>query len=112
MANIDFVISGGVTDTSAIVASKLAYSLPVSEPQLKVMRLDYDGANYVVTVNGKQISTTTKTGNWAFINNLMIGSDGDSVGYLRGYIPEILVYKNIIIFPYIYGILNKVFKCS
>lgn len=96
MANVDFVISGGVTDTSAIVASKLSYSLPASESQLRVLRLDYDGANYKVTVNGNLISSIVKTGNWSFINNLMIGSDGDSVAFLRGYIPEILIYKNML----------------
>ena len=94
MASIDFTITGGVTDNSAIVSSKLNYTLPTAESELKILRVDYTGSTYSSYINGSFVTSSSATGNWAFIYNMMMGSDSDSSDYFYGYIPELLIYKN------------------
>ena len=96
MANeLEFIISGGITDTSAIIRSKIKFTQQLlEESKLCVMRLEYDGITLKSYGNSVLNTTTSGTGNWVYVNNMILGSDGDNVSFLNGYMPELLIYKN------------------
>jgi len=89
---IQYNLIGAITPNSATITSKFDYPAPTpNSTELKILRIRYHSTlGMQVYVNGKLEGTdNSKTGNFAYIENLMIGSDADEVAYFKGYICEL-----------------------
>ena len=98
MANTQYNIIGAVTENSAIISSKLDFPAPLpTDTELKILKLRYHkDFGYKIYINNELVSTdTARTGNFSYIENLMIGGDADDVDFFNGYLAELVIVNDI-----------------
>ncbi|WP_185217514.1 alkaline phosphatase D family protein [Sphingobacterium mizutaii] len=93
----EYNLIGAITPNSAIISTKIEHTPPQAEQsELKILKVRYhanDGMR--VYINNELVSTdTSRTGNFAFVENMMIGGDADEVDFFKGYLAELVIYND------------------
>src|SRR5690606_11772851 len=94
MANTQYNLMGAVTDNSVTISSKLDFTPPTAgQSELKLLKVRYHSSiGMQVWLNNELISTdTSRTGNFAYVENMMLGGDADEVDYFKGYLAELVI---------------------
>ena len=97
MANTQYNLIGAVTPNSATISTKIDFPAPLpTASEMKLLKVRYHSATGLrVYINNELVSTdTSKTGNWSFLENLMLGGDADNVDYFKGYLAELVIVND------------------
>lgn len=97
MANTQYNLIGAVTPNSATISTKIDFPAPApTASEMKLLKVRYHSSTGLrVYINNELVSTdTSKTGNFSYVENLMLGGDADNVDYFKGYIGELVIVND------------------
>jgi len=97
MPNTEYNLIGAITANSATISTKIQHTPPqAGQSELKILKVRYHSSTGMrVYINNELVSTdTSRTGNFAFVENMMLGGDADEVDYFKGCIAELVIYND------------------